>query len=167
MNDYGFGNKIYSLRNKFKMSQGELGKLVGVSNKAVSKWENDLTCPDISILPELAKILGVSIDELLIGKKEEAKVVSIVPEEKRKDISELMLRIVIESVDGDKVKINLPMALIEAAINMGIEIPEVSGKVNLNNIDFNKILELVKKGAVGNLVEVESSDGDTVKIFVE
>ena len=35
------------------------------------------------------------------------------------------------------------------------------------NIDFNKILELVKKGAVGNLVEVESSDGDTVKIFVE
>ena len=95
------------------------------------------------------------------------KILSGVPEEKRKDMSELMLRIVVESVDGDKVKVNLPMALIEAAINMGIEIPEVSGKVNLKNIDFNKILELVKKGAVGNLVEVESSDGDTVKIFVE
>lgn len=161
------GKRITNLRKAKELKQEQIAEMLHVSPQAVSKWENDLTCPDISILPELAKILGVSIDELLIGKKEEAKVVSIVPEEKRKDISELMLRIVIESVDGDKVKINLPMALIEAAINMGIEIPEVSGKVNLNNIDFNKILELVKKGAVGNLVEVESSDGDTVKIFVE
>ncbi len=161
------GKRITNLRKAKELKQEQIAEMLHVSPQAVSKWENDLTCPDISILPELAKILGVSIDELLIGKKEEAKVVSIVPEEKRKDISELMLRIVVESVDGDKVKVNLPMALIEAAINMGIEIPEVSGKVNLNNIDFNKILELVKKGAVGNLIEVESSDGDTVKIFVE
>ena len=161
------GKRITNLRKAKELKQEQIAEMLHVSPQAVSKWENDLTCPDISILPELAKILGVSIDELLIGKKEEAKVVSIVPEEKRKDISELMLRIVVESVDGDKVKINLPMALIEAAINMGIEIPEVSGKVNLKNIDFNKILELVKKGAVGNLIEVESSDGDTVKIFVE
>ena len=161
------GKRITNLRKAKELKQEQIAEMLHVSPQAVSKWENDLTCPDISILPELAKILGVSIDELLIGKKEEAKVVSIVPEEKRKDMSELMLRIVIESVDGDKVKVNLPMALIEAAINMGIEIPEVSGNVNLKNIDFNKILELVKKGAIGNLVEVESSDGDTVKIFVE
>ena len=161
------GKRITNLRKAKELKQEQIAEMLHVSPQAVSKWENDLTCPDISILPELAKILGVSIDELLIGKKEEAKVVSIVPEEKRKDMSELMLRIVVESVDGGKVKVNLPMALIEAAINMGIEIPEVSSKVNLKNIDFNKILELVKKGAVGNLIEVESSDGDTVKIFVE
>ena len=161
------GKRITNLRKAKELKQEQIAEMLHVSPQAVSKWENDLTCPDISILPELAKILGVSIDELLIGKKEEAKVVSIVPEEKRKDMSELMLRIVVENVDGDKVKVNLPMVLIEAAINMGIEIPEVSSKVNLKNIDFNKILELVKKGAVGNLIEVESSDGDTVKIFVE
>lgn len=161
------GNRISEYRKEKNLKQEQLAEMLNVTPQAVSKWENDLTCPDISLLPGLAKILGVSVDELLTGKKEEAKVVSIVPEEKRKDMSELMLRIVVESVDGDKVRVNLPMQLIEAAINLGIEMPEVSGNNSLKNIDFKKIFELVKKGAVGNLIEVESADGDIVNIFVE
>lgn len=161
------GKRISEYRKEKNLKQEQLAEMLNVTPQAVSKWENDLTCPDISLLPELAKILGVSVDELLTGKKEEAKVVSIVPEEKRKDMSELMLRIVVESVDGDKVRVNLPMQLIEAAINLGIEMPEVSGNNSLKNIDFKKIFELVKKGAVGNLIEVESADGDIVNIFVE
>lgn len=161
------GKRISEYRKEKNLKQEQLAEMLNVTPQAVSKWENDLTCPDISLLPGLAKIFGITVDELLVGKKEETKVVDVLPEEKRKDMSELMLRIVVESVDGDKVRVNLPMQLIEAAINLGIEMPEVSGNNSLKNIDFKKIFELVKKGAVGNLIEVESADGDIVNIFVE
>lgn len=161
------GKRISEYRKEKNLKQEQLAEMLNVTPQAVSKWENDLTCPDISLLPGLAKIFGITVDELLIGKKEETKVVDVLPEEKRKDINDLMLRIVVTSADGAKVRVNLPMQLIEAAINLGIEMPEVSGNNSLKNIDFKKIFELVKKGAVGNLIEVESADGDIVNIFVE
>lgn len=161
------GKRIANYRKEKELKQENLASMLNVSPQAVSKWENDVTCPDISVLPELAKILGITVDELLVGKKDEKPLVSIVPEEKRKEIKDMMLKILVNSADGDKVKINLPLALIEAAVEMGMEMPEVSSNINLRNIDFAKILNLVKKGAVGNLLEVESSDGDTVCIFVE
>ena len=161
------GKRIANLRKEKNLKQDNLAEMLNVSPQAVSKWENDLTCPDISILPSLAKILGVSVDELLSGKQEIEPVVTLVPEEKRKDIKEMMLRITVESVEGDKVRINLPVPLIQAAIEMGLDISEVSGNNNLKNIDFTKIIEMAKKGAVGNLVEVESAEGDKVNIFIE
>lgn len=161
------GKRISEYRREKNLKQEQLAEMLNVTPQAVSKWENDLTCPDISLLPGLAKIFGITVDELLVGKKEETKVVDVLPEEKRKDINDLMLRIVVTSADGAKVRVNLPMQLIEAAINLGIEMPEVSGNNSLKNIDFKKIFELVKKGAVGNLIEVESADGDIVNIFVE
>jgi len=48
-----------------------------------------------------------------------------------------------------------------------MELPQVNGNDALKNIDLGKILELVRHGAIGNLVEIESADGDTVKVFVE
>lgn len=165
--DNTLGKRIASLRKENNLTQEQLAEMLNVTPQAVSKWENDIACPDISLLPELAKTFNVSIDELLIGKKEEKKVVELIPEEKRKDYNDLMLRICVDSTEGDKVRVNLPIPIIEAAINMGLDISEMSGNNKVKNIDFNKILDLVKKGVVGNLVEVESSDGDMVRIFVE
>ena len=65
------GEKIYNLRNKKGLTQTQLGELVGVSNKAVSKWETDEANPDIGIIPKLAKALDVSIGELFDEKVEE------------------------------------------------------------------------------------------------
>ena len=59
------GIKIAKLRKENGMSQAELGRLVNVSNKAVSKWETGETSPDILSLPNLADALGITIDELL------------------------------------------------------------------------------------------------------
>lgn len=159
------GKRIATLRKEKNLKQDDLAQKLNISPQAISKWENDLTCPDISILPELSSILGVSIDELLTGKKEET--VKIVPAEERKEMSKMMLKIVVDSPKGDKVKINLPLSLIQAAIDMGISMPEISSNDSLKNIDLNKILELVKQGVIGNLMEVESAEGDIVKIFVE
>lgn len=161
------GKRIALLRKEKGLKQEELAEMLGVSGQAVSKWENDQTCPDISLLPQLASILGVTVDELLSGKREMAPSVQILPEDQRKDIKEMMLRIIVDSADGDKVRVNLPMALIQVAIECGIEMPQLSGSEALKHIDWNQIMDMVSRGVIGNLVEVEDADGDIVRIFVE
>lgn len=65
------GDTIYRLRKEKGLSQSELGEFVGVSNKAVSKWETYEANPDITLLPLLAQALGVTTDELLTDIKAE------------------------------------------------------------------------------------------------
>ena len=160
------GKRIAEYRKKKNLKQDELAEMLGVSAQAVSKWENDLSCPDISLLPELSRILGVSIDELVAGKKDEP-VVAILPEEQRKDIDKMMLRIVVESKDGDHVRVNLPVMLVKIAIDTGMSLPQISGNEVIKNIDFAQIFRMIELGVIGNLVDIESADGHTVKIFVE
>ena len=167
------GRRIARLRRERELKQEELAAKLDVSGQAVSKWENDQTCPDITALPALADILGVTVDELLTGKTEESlPAVRLLPPDERKHINDMILRIVVDSSDGDKVRVNLPMGLVPLALEMGMELPQISGISGLENIDFksidfNKIMQLVHQGFVGNLVEVESSDGDSIRIYVE
>ena len=161
------GKRIAALRREKELKQDELAEKLGVSPQAVSKWENDQTCPDISILPLLARILGVSVDELLSGKQQEAPAVRVLPENERKDIKDMMLRIVVKSTNGDVARVNLPLAIVEVALDSGLNISQFSGNEALKNIDLNRIMNTVKQGVIGNLVEVESADGDTIQIFVE
>ena len=159
------GKKIAQLRRGKAITQDDLAAQLGVSSQAVSKWENDLSCPDIMLLPYLAEIFQVSIDELF--SKEPKNVVVMVPEEERRDINEMILKVNVNSKDGDRVRVNLPMALIKIAYEIGMQIPEVAGNNALKKLDLEKILQLVEKGVIGRLVEVESSDGDVVEVVVE
>ncbi len=159
------GKRIATLRKEKGIKQEELAQMLDISAQAVSKWENDLTCPDINALPKLAQILGVTVDELLSGKKEPAVVV--LPEEKRKDMKNMTLRLVVDEASGNKVRINLPVAMIKMALEMGMELPQFSGNSMAQNINIEQIMELIQQGVVGNLMEVEAEDGTTVKIFVE
>ena len=161
------GKRIAALRREKNMKQDDLAQMLEVSPQAVSKWENDQTCPDISLLPKLARILGVSVDELLSGKQETQPVVTLVPEEQRKDIKDMLLRIVMDSHDGNKLRVNLPMALVQLTMELGMEMPQISGNDALKDIDWTQIIDLVRHGAMGNLVEIASADGDIVRIFVE
>ncbi len=165
--DTTLGKRISQYRKEKGLTQEALAQAMNVSAQAVSKWENDQTCPDIASLPLLSKILGVTVDELLSGKSKNLPAVTMQPLENRKAVEEMMLRIVVDSVNGDKVRVNLPMALIKVAIELGVEMPQVSGNSALKNIDFKQIFDLVSHGAIGNLVEAESANGDTVRIFVE
>ena len=61
------GRRIARLRLGKTATQERLAKELNVSPQAVSKWENDINYPDISLLPDLARFLGVSVDELLSG----------------------------------------------------------------------------------------------------
>ena len=164
--DMTIGKRIAHLRKEKGLTQEELAGHMGVSPQAVSKWENDQTCPDITTLPKLAKLLGVSVDELLEG-RENLPAVRVLPPEQRRDIKDMMLRITVDSAQGDRVRVNLPLALVEVAMEIGMEMPQVNGNEALKGIDLKKVLEMVRLGFVGNLVEVDSAEGDKIRIFVE
>ena len=67
MDSKAIGRTISKLRKKNKMTQAELAVRLGVSDKAVSKWENGLGYPDVTIFPRMAEVFGVSLDYLMIG----------------------------------------------------------------------------------------------------
>ena len=159
------GNRIAKFRKAKGMTQEELANQLGVSSQAVSKWENDASCPDISLLPQLSRVLGVTTDELLTGKNDEVK---LVPAEQRKPLEQLTMRIRVDSSDGDKVRVNLPMSLVKVGLEIGMDMSgSVNGMENLKNVDLSKVLEMVEHGLMGKLVEVQSADGDIVEIVVE
>lgn len=58
------GNQIALYRKSLNMTQEELGRLVGVSNQAVSKWESEISMPDIMLLPRIASVLEITLDDL-------------------------------------------------------------------------------------------------------
>lgn len=159
------GKRISSARRELSLTQEGLAEAMGVSAQAVSKWENDISCPDISLIPKLARTLVMTTDELLSGKEEMPA--SVVPEEERKDFDKMVLRIYVLSGDGDRVKVNLPLPLIKALIASGANINIGNGKADSLNIDWNNIISMVEHGVIGKIVEVESADGDTVEIVVE
>ena len=73
------GGKIAFYRKKLGITQDALAQKVEVSNQAVSKWESDQCCPDISFLPLLADIFGISIDELFDRKVSSEQIALDVP----------------------------------------------------------------------------------------
>ncbi len=158
------GEKINELRKQQKMSQDELAEKMGVSSQAVSKWENNLSIPDLPTLIELSNFFNISLDDLV---KEKENTARFVPVEKRKNINEMLLRVNIRTQEGDKVKVNLPLALVKIATEMNTEIPQLNGSEVLKGLDLNMIISMIESGVVGKIVEVESSDGDIVEVMVE
>ncbi|MBR3844089.1 MAG: helix-turn-helix transcriptional regulator [Clostridia bacterium] len=65
MEKQSLGEMIASLRKQHNMTQAQLAELMNVTDKAVSKWERNLSCPDIESLPRLAEIFEVSVDQLM------------------------------------------------------------------------------------------------------
>lgn len=68
MKNKTLGTMISSLRKDKGMTQLALANLMNVTDKAVSKWERDISCPDINSLPKLAEVLDVSVDDLVQSK---------------------------------------------------------------------------------------------------
>ena len=60
-----FGQRFQRLRKNAGLTQEEVATKLNITPQAVSKWENDASAPDISVLAELSDILSVSLDELL------------------------------------------------------------------------------------------------------
>lgn len=160
------GTRIAALRKRKGMTQEELAEKMEVSSQAVSKWENDVSCPDVQSLPRLARQLDTTVDELLTGKTVDVQVLA--PED-RKSLDQLTLRIRVSSNVGDKIKVNVPMSLVKIALELGMDIiPGVNpGMEGFKNFDLAKVMELAERGLIGRIAEVESADGSRVEIVVQ
>jgi len=73
MNQQKIGNFILELRKEKNMTQQELADKIGVTDKAISKWENGRGMPDLSLMKPLCTALGITINDLLSGEKIEKK----------------------------------------------------------------------------------------------
>ena len=158
-----FGQRFQRLRKKHNLTQEEVAAKVNISSQAVSKWENDLSVPDISILPDLADLFHISLDELL-GR--EVTKTELLPKEQRKNINEMLFKISFDSSEGDSARIKIPVSIIKVCLESCVALPTINGK-DLNQIDFEKIFVLVEQGVIGELISFDSSDGDKVRIAVE
>ena len=159
------GKKLYELRKQSGFTQDYVAEKLGVSAQAVSKWENDIACPDIMTLPNIANLYGISIDELF--KNEEVK--SNVKFEKTEKVNEneLIFRVYVDTANGDDVKVNLPYLLVKELINVGKNISGLFAGVDLSGVDFESIFKMVEMGVIGEIVTVKTQNGDNIRVVVE
>lgn len=88
MNNKTLGQFIAELRKEKGLTQRELSEMVGVSDKTISHWERDESSPDISILPELSAIFGITVDELLKKEKNPSYTVNVINSQSENSMKE-------------------------------------------------------------------------------
>ncbi len=84
------GGFLAALRRTSGMTQKELGERVGVSDKAVSRWERDECAPDLTLIPVLAEIFGVTSDEILRGQRINTQVTEVQEKKTEKQVNVLL-----------------------------------------------------------------------------
>lgn len=117
------GRRIAALRKGAGMTQEQLAERLGVSPQAVSKWENDISCPDISMLPAIAEVFGVSADALL--GMQPMKAAESAPQNAQQNATESAPQSAPRRPLGDSLWVGLVLILVGAAYLMGrvMELP--------------------------------------------
>lgn len=163
----GLGNTICSLRKKNGMTQEELAGRLGVSAQAVSKWENDISCPDIYILPKLASVFCVTVDALLSGKAAEEIEAETENEEfegnktykSAKKLSKI--NILVTNPNGKDTNVSFPIKLVDFGLKMGTSLG------GLDKEQMKIIREAIENGLGGEIVNVNGENGEHVVISLE
>ena len=177
------GKRIQAARKRLGMTQEQLAEKLGVSGQAVSKWESDISCPDITALPTLADIFGLSVDELLRGQQTKTENMQLI-KDTGKNLDEMFLRLYVnvDESEGEgesekvNVKVSIPMPILNALLSSGLDMKQIismqgAGDAIKNaNIDFDSILRLIDAGFCGLLmnIDVQADDANvSIKIIVE
>ena len=115
-----FGTMIAALRKEQGMTQLELAEKMGVTDKAVSKWERDLSFPDVNSIPKLAEIFNVTVDEMMHVKADKK-----------------------ENTEGSKITGIINIALKGVALAMGIAVAVLS---IIDKIEVNEAVSMLGIG---------------------
>lgn len=161
------GVRIAELRKRKGYTQEEFSDMLGVSPQAVSKWENDLSCPDIMLIPQIASIFEITTDELLTGKVPETEEVKeTVHIQPPADISKLKLRIQVLHPSKKPVNISLPLLLVKKVARIGNGISGIVGSAALSGEQMEQILCLVDNGIQGEILNIVAEDDTNVIIEI-
>ena len=156
------GKTINDLRKKNNMTQEELAALLGVSPQAVSKWENDLSCPDISLLPDLVKIFGITVDDLLNGNRDDGrKAADTIPENSSSNKRAKKINISVDNNHGKATNVSIPIRLVNFGLNIGSAIGGLTG-------EHSKIvMDAIENGLSGEILHVNGENGEIITISLE
>lgn len=161
------GSRIAEARKAHGLTQEEFSEKLGVTAQAVSKWENDISCPDIQLIPKIAKLFEITTDELLTGNKTSCNTNQPESPQNSTDKSKLKLRISVTEKGKDKTNISIPLKTVKKFAKIGNGISGIIGNASIESDDFNEILNLVESGATGELLNIETDENTTVIISVE
>ena len=163
------GSRIAEARKAHGYTQEEFSQMLDVSAQAVSKWENDISCPDIQLLPKIAEILGMTTDQLLTGKKPESNTENKTYEKTSEpvDTSKLKININVLKPGQNPVNVSLPFMMVKNFTKIGNGISGIIGNGAIDSIKLDEILSLVENGATGELLNVVAEDNTTVRITIE
>lgn len=161
------GSRIAETRKAHDLTQEEFSEKLGVTAQAVSKWENDISCPDIQLIPKIAELLEMTADELLTGNKSSCNISNTENPQNSIDTGKLKLRISVTEEGKDKTNIFIPLKTVKKFAKIGNGISGIIGNASIDNDDFNEILNLVESGATGELLKIETDESTTVIISVD
>lgn len=116
--NFEIGNFIAACREEKKLTQAKLGELLGVTNKSVSKWENGKGLPDTKIMPSLCELLGITLGELLNGKRD--------PVSSSPVLDDLSRLIHVSKYYRDDSRVNIGLKDVNLTLNLG-EVVAVTG----------------------------------------
>ena len=160
------GNNISAIRKAKGMTQEELAAKLGVSPQAVSKWENNLSCPDITLLPEISKFFGISVDELLgvsdaaqktakKDKQDEPEVTYEEPVSTGKKATTLLITV---EKNGKVTKVKVPLGVVRFGLNLG----SIFG--GLTGAQASTVENAIRTGLSGEILSVDGENGEKVTI---
>lgn len=160
------GNNISEKRKAKGMTQEELAANLGVSPQAVSKWENNLSCPDISLLPAIAKIFGMSVDELLgaasatenVGEEKTFAEPETAYEEPVFTGKKATTLLITTERNGKVSNVRFPLTIMRFGLNLGSTFGGITGA------QANTIENAVKTGLSGEILSVDGENGEKVTI---
>ncbi len=158
------GNNIAKFRKNIGMTQSEMAEKLNVSVQAVSKWENDISYPDLERIGQLAAILNTSAESIINGKEDvaETKLKSNI------DFSKLLLLINV-NVKSDKsvdLTLRIPVELfLKARENGTINLLIGEFGEDLPESAFDTVFEMVTAGVVGPIANI-NADNTSVNIEV-
>lgn len=153
------GKNISELRKKNNLTQEELAGKLGVSPQAVSKWENESSCPDIALLPELASIFGITIDELMMGEKQSSTDKKNTLLGKMPSRTNHTIQIDIINQIGKKSTIKLPLGIVKTGLKIG-------SMFGLDNNTADAISAMAENENFGEVVNIDGDNGEKISIKI-
>lgn len=154
--DMNIGNNISALRKQKGITQEELANVLGVSAQAVSKWENNSSCPDVSLLTKIADYFGITVDALLRSNDDEINSVKEPKTDSPRNFAK-NINVNIVQQNGKENNIKIPFMFVKIGLNIG-------SMFGIDKSIADKISELVDTEDISNLIELDTENGEHITI---